>query len=128
MEGAPETPLHGAAWTGDVSEVKRLIAEGADVNHIDTAHETPLHGAAAWGHADVVRVLVASGARVNVPGTTGLSPLHWAAGWGNLETVRVLLESGSDIHALNEFGKTAAGVALEHDKPEIAAYIERHDS
>ena len=35
-DGAAETPLHGAAWVGDVAEAEILIAAGADANHIDT--------------------------------------------------------------------------------------------
>jgi hypothetical protein len=42
--------------------------------------------------------------------------------------VKVLLEAGAEVGALNEFGATAAKVAIEHDKRAIAEYIERHDS
>jgi ankyrin repeat protein len=128
LEGAAETPLHGAAWGGDLEEVKQLIAEGADVNYRDAANETPLHGAAAWGRAEVVRFLIESGAHVNMPGTTQLTPLHWAAGWGNLETVKVLLLSGADVRAKNEFGETAEQLALQRNRTEIAACIRAHDS
>lgn len=123
QDGQAETPLHEAGWAGDVEKARRLIAHGADVNHIDSAGETALHGAAAWGHARMVEFLLSAGARFDIPGTTGLTPLHWAAGWGNLETVRVLVQAGADVSARNEFGSTPADVALEHRKSDIAAYL-----
>ena len=126
-DGAAETPLHGAAWGGDVKEAKALVAAGADVNHVDTAGETPIHGAAAWGKAEMVAYLVSVGARIDIPGTTGLTPLHWAAGWGNLETVRVLVDAGADPKALNDFGRTAEEVALEHGKSGVAAFLRAQD-
>ena len=122
-DGAAETPLHGAAWGGDVEEAKTLIAAGADVNHIDSAGETPIHGAAAWGHAKMVKYLISVGARIDIPGTTALTPLHWAAGWGNLQTVKVLVEAGADLKALNASGRTAAEVALEHHRSDVAKYL-----
>jgi ankyrin repeat protein len=70
LDDAPETPLHAAAWAGDIEEATELITAGADVNHIDSAGETPIHGAAAWGHPSMVKYLIAVGARINVPGTT----------------------------------------------------------
>ena len=126
-EGAAETPLHAACWAGDLAEVKRLVGDGANVNHLDSAGESPLHGAAAWGHTDVVRFLVSSGAAVNVPGTTDLSRLHWAAGWGNVETVRVLVEAGADVRAKNQFGETPCDIAVSKRKVEATAYLRSHD-
>jgi ankyrin repeat protein len=126
-DGAAETPLHGAAWGGDVKEARDLVTAGADVNHVDTAGETPIHGAAAWGRTEMVAYLISAGARIDIPGTTGLTPLHWAAGWGNLETVKVLLEAGADPKALNDFGHTAAQVALEHRRSDVAAFLRAQD-
>jgi ankyrin repeat protein len=39
--------LHGAARTGDVAELGKSIAAGADVNARDKLKRTPLH-LAAW--------------------------------------------------------------------------------
>jgi ankyrin repeat protein len=124
LDGAPETPLHAAAWAGDIEEAIALVSAGADVNHIDTAGETPIHGAAAWGHAAMVKYLIAVGARMDILGTPGgLSPLRWAAGWGNLETVRALVESGADRKAKNTFGPTPEEVATKHGRKEIVTYL-----
>jgi uncharacterized protein len=122
-EGAPETPLYLAAWTGDLDEAKALVAAGADVNYIDAAGETPIHGACAWGHAAMVKYLVSVGGKLDIPGTTGHTPLHWAAGWGNLETVRALIELGANHKTKNDFGQTAGDVATQHQREEVAAYL-----
>jgi hypothetical protein len=66
------TPLHQAAWTGNVETVRALIAHGADVNARDTMYQgTPIgwaqHGAEHNGGkgdpAAVIRLLRAAGGR-----------------------------------------------------------------
>ncbi|RZN62560.1 MAG: ankyrin repeat domain-containing protein, partial [Thermoproteota archaeon] len=42
--------LTGAAFRGDLKEVKRLLDGGADVNARGEDGYTPLHGATCWGH------------------------------------------------------------------------------
>ena len=46
--------LHWAACDGRTSDVKRLLAEGADVNSKTEEGETPLHLAAALGRIEAV--------------------------------------------------------------------------
>jgi ankyrin repeat protein len=125
LDGAAETPLHGAAWTGDIQEAKALVAAGADVNHIDSAGETPLHGAAASGEIEMVRYLLSQGARVDIAAkeTRGFTPLHWASGWGNLKTVRVLVDAGAAIEAADAYGCSPLDIAREHDRADIVAYF-----
>ncbi|MBT9553150.1 MAG: ankyrin repeat domain-containing protein [Hydrogenophaga sp.] len=122
-EGSAETPLHAAAWGGDVEYARSLVEEGANVNSRDSVGETPIYGAAAWGQAQMVRYLIEAGAQINTPGMEVTSPLHWAAGWGNLETVVALVQAGASKQALNEIGLTAEQVAKKHNKHEIAAYL-----
>ena len=54
------TPLHSAAWQGDVGKVRRLLEHGRyDVNVVcDWAYGTPLHVACKRGHLNVARVLI----------------------------------------------------------------------
>ena len=65
-----ELPLHMAAMDGDVGNIKRIAAEGADVNVQGPEGARPLHVAVANGHVDAVRVLVELGA--DVEASTGL--------------------------------------------------------
>ena len=48
---APSTPLHQAAWKGDLEAVRALVEAGADINSLDANGGTPLHWAARGGHA-----------------------------------------------------------------------------
>ncbi|RSN72520.1 ankyrin repeat domain-containing protein [Candidatus Methanodesulfokora washburnensis] len=57
--------LTGAAFRGDLKEVKRLLDGGADVNARGEDGYTPLHGATCWGHLDVVKFLVDRGADIS---------------------------------------------------------------
>ena len=125
LDGAAESLLHQAAWSGDVLQAAVLIAKGANVNLVDSAGETALHGAAACGHTEMVRLLISAGAQINIAAsaTRGFTPLHWAAGWGNIETVRFLVEAGASVIAKDAVGLSAAEIALEHKNEHIAAYL-----
>ncbi len=46
--------LFDAAARGDLDEVKRLVAQGADVNTVNLFGDTPLHWAAVNGHATIL--------------------------------------------------------------------------
>jgi uncharacterized protein len=122
-EGAAETLLHSAAWTGDIEQAKQQIANGANVNQVDSIGETALHGASAWGNTDMVRYLLSVGAQINIAGADGFTPLHWAAGWGNLQTVVVLISAGASKLATSKNGLTPEHVARQHNKEEIATYL-----
>ena len=56
------TPLHVAAWAGNMKMVQRLLAEGADVNAETNWGETPLHHAVYFGHTEVCELLLIAGA------------------------------------------------------------------
>ena len=61
------TQLIDAVRANDLVTVKRLLAEGADVEDMGLTGETPLVEAAARGHSPIVAVLLESGARVEDP-------------------------------------------------------------
>jgi uncharacterized protein len=123
-EGAAEAPLHGAAWSGDLREVKRLISAGADVNWRDSVGETALFGACAWGHQDVVRFLLSAGANHTLAEFgRGLTSLHWAASHGNIETIRTLVEAGADPTTPDRFGELPIDSAHKSGKGSHVAYL-----
>ncbi len=57
--------LIDASWRGDLPEVKRLFAEGANVNAKDKFGMTALIRATGEGHRAVVQILLDKGADVN---------------------------------------------------------------
>jgi ankyrin repeat protein len=57
------TNLHEAVEFGDVTDVRRLVAAGADVEEKRGEHTArPLHVAANYGQVEVLTVLVELGA------------------------------------------------------------------
>lgn len=98
--------LHYACSTGDLKEVSRLLATGADVNRTDNDGWTPLHYAAALGHKEIVALLIEYGARVDNKNNTGETPLHRAADNGYTEIVDLLLIHNASIDSKDENGVT----------------------
>lgn len=66
-----ESPLHEAAKKGDVTQVKTLIEEGANINEQDAKGRTPLHWATEKGHPEVVEALIEAGADTNIEDENG---------------------------------------------------------
>jgi ankyrin repeat protein len=92
-----QMPLINTATVGDVANIRRLVAEGADVNVQDgTGGGRPLHVAAHYGHVDAVRVLVKVGAELEAATVDGMRPLHTAARQGHVSVVKTLVELGAD--------------------------------
>lgn len=95
--------LAEAARKGDVSVVKKLLAEGVDVNTKFRYGATALSYACDRGNLDVVKVLLDRGADVNVKDTFyGATPLIWAVSPNmgrkpqHPEIVRLLLGHGAE--------------------------------
>ena len=51
------TLLHGAVVSGDIDEVKRLLAAGADPGIANRDGKTPVQAAAILGHAEIEKLL-----------------------------------------------------------------------
>jgi ankyrin repeat protein len=97
-----------ASREGDVAEVRRLAAAGADVNVGEgTAVLTPLTSAAEAGHVEVVRELVARGARVDGTNVLRWTPLMFAAQRGHARVVDALVALRSRVDGVDALGNTA---------------------
>ena len=97
-----QTPLHLAAFGGQVKVVKMLIAAGADVNAKNNHGETPLHTAILWtapswggtiiGPQDraTIGLLLDSGANIDARSDYGATPLEYAEDGADNEIVELL--------------------------------------
>lgn len=70
--------LQNAARAGNLSQVERLLQQGAALNAADAAGRTPLILAAMQGHTAVVQRLLAAGANTALIDHDGLNALQHA--------------------------------------------------
>jgi ankyrin repeat protein len=120
------TPLHIAAFKGNVDIAELLINKGASVNALATNNETPLHWAADRGNSETVALLIEKGASVNALTTSNETPLHRAALSGNLETVALLIEKGASVNAITtDYQTPLHWVAQSGNLETVALLIEK---
>ena len=97
----------GAAKSGDLEKMQRLLDEGTDPNQRDDKAITPLCWAAMAGQKDAAILLIDNGADLNAPNGDGGTPLHGATFLGKGELVDLLIEKGANVQARNNEGRTA---------------------
>ncbi len=103
---AGRSALHYAALEGDVATVRRLIAEGANVDEQDANGFAPLHFAAQSHALEVTKVLLESGADIDVTNQFGNTPLlvSMLQSRGRYEEIVLLRDAGANRHIENNFG------------------------
>ena len=117
------TPLHSAAYFGDVEMVQILLKYKADVHARNAWDGTPLSFAlgsefrnSAISFSDVARLLLEHGADGNARDDGHYTPLHSAAQtarYGKVGAIRVLLEHGVEVNARAIYGTTPLHQAAE---------------
>ncbi|WP_307854211.1 ankyrin repeat domain-containing protein [Nocardioides palaemonis] len=119
----PPTPLHGAvATTGpDLTEVRVLLARGADVTATDAAGATPLDVARVRDRDDLARLL----ARAERPVPRPAQALLAAASAGDADAAALALRAGADLEGRDERRRTPLLLAVIDDRLEVAALLAR---
>lgn len=88
--------LFAAAYTGDVAEIKRLAAAGADVNARDRRVRTPAHVAAYASQDEALRALAEAGADMNALEGQAYDVVTIAAVADDPELMSLAIELGND--------------------------------
>jgi ankyrin repeat protein len=114
------TPVHIAAWTGNVEILQLLIRSNAQLTDKAMDGFTPLHFAAQSSSSDAsvcVKILVKKcKSLLNQRITKGnKSALHLAAAKGNLSVIRQLIELGADVNDKTSSGQTVFDLAKSED-------------
>jgi len=112
------TPLTMAAARGEVQELERLIAAGADPNSGGDSAFTPLIWAARQGEIAAVRRLVALGADPNrTSGVNDWSPVLHALHKQQTKTALALIELGATVNG--RAGQRALAMAVGYGNAEM---------
>jgi uncharacterized protein len=136
--------IWGAAETGDLAEVQRLVVQepgllNAALPLVQLLHAvTPLMLASRGGHGEVVRWLLDRGVPVNHKSAGNRTALCFASDAGHVQVVRLLLEKGGNPTLADAWGATplfraCVGGHLETVKcllnhPSAAAVVNHRDT
>ena len=117
------TPLHGAAFYGNVEVSRLLLRYKADIHAYDNEGRTPLHEAARYDQDNTARLLLEHGADVNARDNGRNTPLHTASEWGYLKVARLLVEHGANIDAEDDEGRTASQLASNEGHHDFVQFL-----
>lgn len=124
--------LFGAASSGNLAEVTRLLAAGANPNviflnraHMETA---AIIEAALNNHTDVIRRLVEGGADPDIRGSYNNTALTNILGMrnymsANKNTIQTLIDVGINLDAQTRDGSTALMIAIEYQNNDIVTLL-----
>jgi ankyrin repeat protein len=119
------TPLHLAAFAGNVPNTELLIARGADINARAGSKflNTPLQTAMLSGQYATAKILIDHGADVLVRQSRGFTPLHEAALLGRQDLVQLLIDHGAELNSRSDSGKTPLSEAIRGKHDDLAAWL-----
>ena len=146
------TPLHYAAWCGNIEAAQLLMDYGADIDVKDTSFNAPPIGwAGENGQEEMFRFLIGRGAKTTIGelaayGTlkdvrerlqkdpdlvndgTGENPQDWAPLWAAVfwrrkEIVEFLLRMGAEVNATTRDGQTPLHGSVQSGNMEIVELI-----
>lgn len=110
---AATADLLAAASSGNLAEVSRLIAAGADLEQRDGQGQTPLLRAVAGNHVAVAKALLAAGASLNAQAANQDTPWLLAGASGRTEIIAAMLPLKPDLSLRNRYGGDALIPACE---------------
>jgi ankyrin repeat protein len=106
--------LHAAAATGNVAEIERLLAAGADREARDGNGRTPLHVAVYRKQHDAARLLLAKGANANALDRQRYDVVTIAAVADDVPTLKLVLEGGASAKNVTSPYDGTALIAAAH--------------
>lgn len=116
-----------AAKNGDLDRIKQILAEGANINAIDSSSGAGVISCSVrYGRFECFEYLLNNGADIHQPEDIG-TLVHIVALTGDAKSMRLLIEQGIDIHAKNkEAGNTALHMATQSDAFACAMTLIEH--
>jgi len=118
-----EIQLIGAAWEGDLKEVKRLITQGTAVDAKDGNGWTSLFWAVSNGDVAMCRLLIVNKASVDAKDDNGWTPLSWAAKKGNWIMCGLLIANKASVDSKSPVGWTPLRIAAFNGKEDACRLL-----
>lgn len=100
-EHTRDEAFRAAAMQGDLPGVKKLAAEGSQIDAPGEGGRTALQLASFDGHLEIVKWLIAHDAKVNHFDEFGRTALMYAATGDNGSTVKALLAAGAELESVD---------------------------
>ena len=126
LAGGRKKQFIKAIQAGNVSEVKRLIGEGVEVNPLSSKENyNPLYTAIYKRNLDIVSALIDAGADINYVKNdhSENSYLMIACDMGDVDMVKLFIEKGADIDYESKVSGRTAFTFLPYQKTENAIEI-----
>jgi len=127
MQG--QTPLHNAAWCGDVDEAKRLLRAGADVNAVNDEGNTPLiYATVIPDNGPMIELLLSHGADPNIVNGENLTALMTTLGYNKFDTLNEsvipsMLKAKAGVNVRDEIGRGPLNLACENASPDTVSLL-----
>lgn len=102
------TPLHWAAYYGNVELAARLLRAEADPDTRNDYGSSPMQEAAAVANVEMLELLLDNGADVESPNLEGQTALMAVARTGNVDAAKLLVKKGADVNAVETWGGQSA--------------------
>jgi hypothetical protein len=94
-------PFHEQVLTGEIENVRAVLAPEINLDELDGFGNSPLHWAVMGGYLDIVELLLNAGANPNTMSSQGYTP-KWSAVDFGLKEIEILLTSFGGKIATNE--------------------------
>jgi len=117
--------LLDAAESGDVEQLRRELAAGADVNAEGRDGMTAVASAARGASHASVAALLQQGASPHTPDDAGRTPLMFAAMADDVESIRLLMAAGAHVDATDGRGRSPLWHAASSNASRAAAALAR---
>jgi ankyrin repeat protein len=111
--------LYQAVQFSDEQQVRDLLKQGADANHLETNRS--MLGWASQNEAGlgVVKALISAKAKLNIVDGVNQTPLMRASETGQFAIVKELIQAGAEVNKKTKHGETALILAVKDRHVEI---------
>jgi len=117
------TPLHEAAYAGNLDAVKILLEKGASIDIRGHFGNYPIHTAARRKQDKIVHFLHEQGANLECSDWRGSTPLALAVFEGAYTTIDLLFALNANKETRDHYGYTILHHAAEADNPDMIEYL-----